>query len=159
MATVMVTANRIEWNRLAGIKLYQSNTMQFTGNSIDHNFGPGIFLHGCRSGTICGNVIRSSSVEIEDDLSTHIYLEDCLGVAVTGNSLWGWFERKEFSLKIAAPYYNFVIKNNRDCTIVGNAIFEGSGRENIRDLGGNENIGISENMASFPDAQLYGLKN
>ena len=158
MATVMVTANRIEWNREAGIKLFEANTMQFTGNSIDHNFGPGIFLKGCKSGTICGNVIRSSAVEREDDESCHLYLEDCLGVAVTGNSLWGWFDRKEFELVKAAPYYNFVLKNNKDCVVATNAIFEGSGRENVRDLGGNENTTIAENRASFPDAKAYGLR-
>ncbi|MFI3206676.1 MAG: glycosyl hydrolase family 28-related protein, partial [Clostridia bacterium] len=79
MATVMVTANRIEWNRDGGVKITESNTMQFTGNSLDHNFGPGIYMDTCISGTISGNVIRSSGMDITDEHSTHIYLKNCLG--------------------------------------------------------------------------------
>ncbi|MFI3237425.1 MAG: glycosyl hydrolase family 28-related protein [Lachnospiraceae bacterium] len=157
MATVMVTANRIEWNREAGVKLTDANTMQFTGNSIDHNFGPGIYLKDCMSGTICGNVIRSSAIDLEDEYSCQVYLEGCVGVSVTGNSLWGWFNRKEYNLTKATPYYNFTIKNNADCIIQGNASYEGCGRENILDLGGNKNTEISNNPASFPDVVKYGL--
>ncbi len=159
MATVMVTANRIEWNRGAGIDLTGANTMQFTGNSIDHNFGAGIYLKGCTSGTICGNVIRSSGIDHEDELSVHIYLEDCLGVSVTGNSLWGWFNRKEYNLTKATPYYNYTLKNNKDCTIVGNASFEACGRQDILDLGGNSNFSIENNNHSLPDVKKYGLTN
>ena len=157
MATVMVTANRIEWNRKAGAHLTASNTMQFTGNSIDHNFGPGIYLHSCTSGTISGNSIRSSGISFENEHSTHIYLEECLGVAVTGNSLWGWFNRKEYDLKLATPYYNYSVKNNKDCTIIANAAYEGCGKDNILDLGGNENCIFNENPASYPDLKKYNL--
>ncbi|MFI3325431.1 MAG: right-handed parallel beta-helix repeat-containing protein [Clostridia bacterium] len=157
MATVMVTANRVEWNKTAGVSIKASNTMQFTGNSIDHNFGPGFYIHSCVSGTISGNVIRSSSVDLENNLSCQIYLEECKGVSVTGNSFWGWYERKEYNLTKVAPYYNFTLKNNRDCVITGNAAYEGCGIQSVLDLGGNVNIDYSNNPSSFPDAEKYGL--
>ncbi len=157
MATVMVTANRIEWNRKGGAHLTQSNTMQFTGNSIDHNFGPGIYLHSCTSGTITGNSIRSSGISFENEFSTHIYVEECLGVSVSGNSLWGWFNRKEYDLTKATPYYNYTVKNNRDCIIQANAAYEGCGKQNVLDLGGNVNCEIFGNPASYPDLQKYNL--
>ena len=157
MATVMVTANRIEWNREAGIKIFDSNTMQFTGNSIDHNFGPGIYMDNLMSGTVSGNVIRSSAIDLEDEYSCQIYMKNCKGVAITGNSLWGWFNRKEYNLTKATPYYNFTIKENVDCTITSNACYEGCGRDNILDLGDNKNMAISDNMASYPDVEVYGL--
>ncbi len=158
MATVMVTANRIEWNRFAGIHLTHSNSMQFTGNSIDHNFGVGIYLYACMSATISGNLLRSSSIDRTDEQSTHIYLEKSLGVSVVGNSFWGWFNRKEHDLTKATPYYNFTLKDNKDCVVSSNAIYEGCGRQSFMDLGGNSNCEYLANPASYPDCAKYGIE-
>lgn len=157
MATVMFTANRVEWNRMAGIHITHANSMQFTGNSIDHNFGPGIYLNSCMSATISGNLFRSSAIDLEDDQSTQVYLEKSLGVSVVGNSFWGWFNRKEHNLTKATPYYNFTIKDNKDCVISGNAIYEGCGRQSLLDLGGNSNCEFFANPASYPDCDFYNL--
>ncbi len=63
-ASVMVTANRVEWNRQGGIVLSGSNSMQITGCSVDHNFGPGIMITQSVGNTISGCMVRSNGAPL-----------------------------------------------------------------------------------------------
>ena len=49
-AAITMTANRIEWNRKAGIEIHAGNSYNITGNYIDRSGGPGIKLVPGRSG-------------------------------------------------------------------------------------------------------------
>lgn len=150
-ASVMLTADRIEWNRKGGILLNDANSMQVTGCSIDHNFGPGIMMTRATANTISGCTLRSNGVDCKGNLSCQIRLENCNGTAVTGNTLWGWFERKEYKEDDVAPFYGMVVEGLTGCVISQNAMYHSSSKEGIRDLGGHEATVLEKNMYVKPD--------
>jgi hypothetical protein len=151
MATVAVTANRIEWNGLGGAVLYDSDTMQFTGCSFDHNFGPSIMLVNCKASTVSGCGLRSSGVDCLDDLSCHVFLENCKGVAVTGNSLWGWYGRPEYAYKAPTPFYGFVLRGLEGCIISNNALYHAGSEMAIKDYDGHRECVIESHSYVKPD--------
>lgn len=149
-ASIMVTANRVEWNREGGILLNGSNSMQITGCSIDHNFGPGIKISNGTSHTITGCKIRSNGVDRVDDNSSQIWIENCNGVAVTGNSIWGWFNRKEWSFKVPSPFYGIIAKDLKGSVISQNAMYHSSSKKGVDDRGGHLGTYIGQNMYVQP---------
>jgi polygalacturonase len=151
MATVAVTANRIEWNGLGGVVLYDSDTMQFTGCSLDHNFGPAVMLVNCKASTISGCGLRSSGVDRQDDLSCHVLLKNCKGVAVTGNSLWGWYGRPEYAYKAPTPFYGFVLQDLEGCVVSNNALYHAGSKMAIKDYGGHRECVIEGRSYVKPD--------
>ncbi|GAA4934432.1 hypothetical protein GCM10023314_03580 [Algibacter agarivorans] len=155
-ASIMVTANRVEWNKTGGIVLSGSNSMQITGCSIDHNFGPGIELKNSTANTITGNVFRSNGVEREDDgdMCSQIILKNCKGTSITGNSLWGWFGRKEAKFSAPYPYYGIIIKDLEGCVISQNAMYHSSSKAGVLDYGGNSNTIISHNAYVQPNIEI-----
>ncbi len=154
-ASVMVTANRIEWNKEGGILLNGSNSMQITGCSIDHNFGPGIKLANGTAHSVTGNTIRSNGAQKQGDLCSQLWIENCNGVSVTGNSLWGWFNRKEGKFDYPFPYYGIIVKNLNGCIISQNAMYHSSSKEGISDRGGNENSIINQNTYVQPKIEEF----
>ena len=150
-ASVTLTANRIEWNSAGGIILKNANSMQINGCSIDHNFGPGIMMNDSTANTITGCMVRTNGVDCEGEMSCQIRLEDCNGTVVTGNTLWGWFDRGEHDYKQADPLYGIIIKNLTGCVISQNALYEGSSVEGIRNHGGHEATVIENNPYVKPD--------
>ena len=156
MATVTVTANRIEWNKIAGVLLYHSDTMQINGCSIDHNFGPSVMLVDCTAVTVTGNLMRSSGADRLDDMSCHMRLVRCKGISASANSLHGWFGRTEHKFIAPTPFYGIVADTLVGSTVTDNAMFESCSKEAIRDYGGHTATLISDNMYTYPD--LTGLK-
>jgi hypothetical protein len=161
MATVSCTANRIEWNGFGGAVLYDSDTMQFTGCSFDHNFGPAVMMKNCKASVVSGCCFRSSGVDHEDDLSCHIMLDSCRGIAVTGNSLWGWYGRPEYPYRVPSPYYGFVLKALEGCVISANALYHAGSKEAIMDYGGHKDCVIDGISYVKPDLSgfKYPVKN
>jgi len=153
-ASIMITANRVEWNRTGGILLAGSNSMQITGCAIDHNFGPGISLKNSVGNTISGCMIRTNGAESEGDLCSQVVLEECQGTSVTGNSLWGWFNRKEGSFEYPFPYYGFVVKNLKGCVISQNSMYHGASKEGVLDYGGHSDTFIGQNMYVKPNLEV-----
>ncbi len=153
-ASVMVTANRVEWNRQGGIILKGSNCMQITGCSIDHNFGPGIQLSNGVAHTITGCMIRSNGAERKGDMCSQIIVEDCRGTSVTGNTLYGWFDRKEGRFDYPYPYYGIIARNLEGCVISQNSLYHSSSKEGVRDDGGHNSTYIGQNMYVKPDIQM-----
>ena len=154
-ASVMVTANRIEWNREGGVLLDGSNSMQITGCSIDHNFGPGIKLTNSIANTITGNMIRSNGAEKKGDFCSQVWIERCKGTSVTGNTLWGWYNRKEGKFDYPYPFYGIIAKDLVGCVISQNAMFHSSSKEGISNRGGNENSIISQNAYVKPKIEEF----
>jgi parallel beta-helix repeat protein len=149
-ASVMVTANRVEWNRQGGIILNGSNSMQITGCSIDHNFGPGIMITNSTANTVSGCMVRSNGVDREGDMCSQILLQDCKGTAVTGNTIWGWFTRREYTDDFSYPYYGIIVKNLEGSVVSQNALYHSSSREGVLDYGGHEGTYIGQNMYVKP---------
>ncbi len=154
-ASVMVTANRIEWNKEGGILLKGSNSMQITGCSIDHNFGPGIRMVNSIGNTITGNMVRSNGAQKQGDWCSQIWLENCKGTSVTGNSLWGWYNRKEGSFTYPFPYYGIIAKDLNGCVISQNAMYHSSSKEGVSDRGGNKNSIITQNAYVKPNIKQF----
>lgn len=153
-ASVMLTACRVEWNRGGGIILNNANSMQINGCSIDHNFGPGIMMTGSTANTVTGCKVRTNGVDCEGEMSCQIRLENCSGTAVTGNTLWGWFDRGEYDYKEADPLYGIIVKNLKGCVIANNAMFESSSLEGILDHGGHQDSVITQNAFVKPDIKV-----
>lgn len=154
-ASIMVTANRVEWNKTGGIVLNGSNSMQITGCSIDHNFGPGIELINSTANTITGNKVRSNGVERQNDgdQCSQIILKNCKGTSVTGNTLWGWFNRKEAKFTVPYPYYGIIIKELEGCVVSQNAMYHSSSKEGVLDYGGHSNSIITQNAYVQPNIE------
>ena len=57
-ATVMFTANRVEWNNGYGLYLPAGDAWNVTGNCFDRNWGAGLCALKMRTTTITGNVFR-----------------------------------------------------------------------------------------------------
>ncbi len=149
-ASVMLTASRIEWNQGGGVMINGANSMQINGCSIDHNFGPGVMMMDSTSNTITGSKIRTNGVDQEGEMSCQIRLEDCRGTVVTGNTLWGWFDRGEHDYNKADPLYGIIVKNLAGSVISQNAMFESSSREGVLDHGGHQDTVIRDNMYVKP---------
>ena len=149
-ASVMVTANRIEWNKKGGISLNKSNSMQITGCAVDHNFGPGLKITNGTAHTISGNLFRSNGVDAKDDACSQIWLENVNGVSVTGNSIWGWYNRKEYKFEFPYPFYGIIAKNLKGGVISSNAMYHSSSKEGVSDRGGNESSIIKDNAYVKP---------
>lgn len=153
-ASVMVTANRVEWNRQGGILLKGSNSMQITGCSIDHNFGPGIQISRSVANTITGCMVRSNGAERQGDLCSQILMEDCRGTSCTGNTIYGWFDRKEGRFDYPYPYYGIIARNLEGCVISQNSMYHSSSKEGVRDDGGHSNTYIGQNMYVKPNIEI-----
>ncbi|MGQ1787603.1 MULTISPECIES: right-handed parallel beta-helix repeat-containing protein [unclassified Saccharicrinis] len=149
-ASVMVTANRIEWNKSGGVYLNGSNSMQITGCAIDHNFGPGIKISNGTAHAVSGNLLRSNGVDAKDDHCSQIWLENINGASVTGNTIWGWYNRKEYKFEYPYPFYGIIAKNLNGCVISQNAMYHSSSKEGVSDRGGNENSIIKDNAYVKP---------
>ena len=88
-ATVMFTANRVEWNRGYGLYLCGGDAWNVTGNSFDRNWGAGLCAVGVSASTFTGNLFRrcgKDSRELsEGERSCQVRMEKCSGIAFTGN--------------------------------------------------------------------------
>ncbi len=94
ICSTMFTANRIEWNKKAGVFIKYGNVLQFNGNFFDRSGGPGLSINtgkspDCDHVTITGNVFnrngsRDSAVGTDEDC--HLYMENMRSVSVVGNS-------------------------------------------------------------------------
>ncbi len=153
-ASVRITANRVEWNRNGGIILSGSNSMQITGCAIDHNFGPGISIKRSVANTVSGCMIRSNGGEQQGDLCSQILLEDCKGTSVTGNTLWGWFDRKEGKFEYPYLFYGIVCKNLSGCVVSQNAMYHAASKEGFLDYGSHSDTYIGQNTFVKPELQI-----
>lgn len=154
-ASVMITANRIEWNKEGGILLNGSNSMQITGCAIDHNFGPGIKLSNSIGNTVSGNMVRSNGAQKQGDKCSQIWIENCKGTSVTGNSIWGWFNRKEGSFTYPFPYYGIIVKNLNGCVVSQNAMYHAASKKGVLDYGGHKETFIEQNAFVKPELEIW----
>ncbi len=142
-ASITMTGNRIEWNRLGGIVIAGGTHYNIVGNYIDRSGGPGIDLQGrpdrpCRIMAISGNVIyRSGKPDwrpLDQHDSCHVRMRDCGGVTCTGNTLN--IGRDDGGKGEWSPNYGMVLQNLWDCVVKDNVMSSGALKELIVDLGG-----------------------
>lgn len=129
-ATVTFTANRVEWNRKAGLHVDGCDAWNVTGNCFDHNWGPGVEIRGLAASTFTGNVFRrcGRGGQVQAAFS------GCKGVSFVGNAFRAGqddFGKGEFS-----PDTGLVVEGLSDCVFSGNTFHEGYLKTMIEDRGG-----------------------
>jgi hypothetical protein len=93
--SMMLTANRIEWNQGGGIVGARAWHWQINGNYIDRSGGPGLWLHrneshGCYDFIITGNVIHRSGRPAwteDESMDCNVWLDSVHNSVFANNSL------------------------------------------------------------------------
>ena len=137
-ATVMFTANRVEWNHGYGLSLCRGDDWNVTGNSFDRNWGAGLCAVGTRAFTVTGNVFRrcgkDSNMLAEGERSCQVRLEDCRGLTMTGNACLAG--RDDRGKGIFTPQVGFIVKGLSYSVISSNTLDCGFMETMIVDQGG-----------------------
>ena len=139
-ATVMFTANRVEWNREYGLYLLGGDTWNVTGNCFDRNWGAAIYVNNIRNATFTGNIFRRNgkdALKLEEGLeeSCSMFIQSCRGISVTGNT--GVVGRDDGGGGEYTPNYAFRLKDNSCSIVTANAFERGYRKGMILDKGGN----------------------
>ena len=148
---VCYTGNRIEWNKEGGIFCDDTQNVNITGNSFDHNYGPAIWFRNSRASAASGNMSRNDGSTRTDDTSCAYLVEDSQGISLTGNTVWAWPHRELSEAGHKAdntPYYGIVARNLTDCVIQSNALHRACSKEVLKDDGGHLRTVISGNVGS-----------
>ena len=150
-ATVMFTANRVEWNRQAGLRICSGDAWNVTGNCFDRNHGPGLEAIGVKASTVTGNVFRrcgaSGAGVAPGEPSCQIRLVKCSGLTVTGNTCQAGVD--DGGKGKCTPQAGFVIKEVSCSAIALNALASGYTEKMVADLGGNgKDLILKDNVGS-----------
>lgn len=136
-ATVMFTANRVEWNRGYGLYLKNGDTWNVTGNCFDRNWGAGLFMNNITAASVTGNVFRrcgkDSAALQEGKNSCQVYMDNCSGVTVTGNSCLAG--RDDGGQGTVTPEVGFLIRKLTNVVISSNVLHRGYNSKSFEDLG------------------------
>ncbi|MGN0852122.1 MAG: right-handed parallel beta-helix repeat-containing protein [Kiritimatiellia bacterium] len=137
-ATVMFTANRVEWNHGYGLLLGGGDDWNVTGNSFDRNWGAGLCAIGTRAVTVTGNVFRrcgkDSNLLAEGEKSCQVRLEGCRGLTMVGNTCLAG--RDDGGKGLYTPQVGFILKNLAYSVVKDNALYHGYMQDMVVDLGG-----------------------
>ena len=137
-ATVMFTANRVEWNRGYGLYLYGGDDWNVTGNSFDRNWGAGLCAEKMGAVTVTGNVFRrcgkDSNQLAEGERSCQVRLDGCRGLAMTGNACQAG--RDDGGKGLYTPQVGFIVKNMAYSVVSANVLNRGFMEQMVVDLGG-----------------------
>ncbi len=136
-ATIMFTANRVEWNQGYGLYLLGGDAWNVTGNCFDRNWGAGLCALKMRTTTVSGNVFRrcgkDSSRLAEAERSCQVRLEECSGLTFVSNVCAAGRDdggRGEYT-----PQFGFLIRKLSYCVVSSNTLFKGYMKEMTADLG------------------------
>jgi hypothetical protein len=136
-ATVMFTANRVEWNQGYGLYLYSGDAWNVTGNCFDRNWGAGLCALKMRTTTVTGNVFRrcgkDSSRLAEGERSCQVRLEECSGLTFVSNTCAAG--RDDGGQGAYTPQFGFLLGKLSHSVIASNTLFKGYLKEMTLDLG------------------------
>ena len=137
-ATVMFTANRVEWNRGYGLNLCGGDAWNVTGNCFDRNWGAGVCALNMRTTTITGNVFRrcgkDSNLLAEGERSCQVRLEACSGLTFVANTCLAG--RDDGGKGAYTPQVGFILRSLNHSVISANTLFHGYMNDMAVDLGG-----------------------
>lgn len=150
-ATVMFTANRVEWNHGYGLLLVQGDDWNVTGNSFDRNWGAGLCCLGTNTVAVTGNVFRrcgkDSNMLAEGECSCQIRLDGCHGLTMTGNTCLAG--RDDGGKGLFTPQVGFLLHSLAYSTITANTLCRGYMKDMVVDLGGHgEGFILKDNVGS-----------
>ncbi|MCQ2431695.1 MAG: right-handed parallel beta-helix repeat-containing protein [Clostridia bacterium] len=162
-ASVTATGNRVEWNRLAGFYLPNSNCCNITGNYFDRSGGPALVL-GTEKGSsmaisVTGNLIYRSGKPYEDADrnplpfedpydNAHIRMTNCQNATITGNTFR--LGRDDNGVGVFSPAFTVVMKNCHHCAVRSNSWGGGCLQEGFVDLGGCHDMTVGDNIG-YPE--------
>lgn len=136
-ATVMFTANRVEWNRGYGLNICAGDAWNVTGNCFDRNGGAGVCAIKMRTTTITGNVFRrcgkDSSQLPEGERSCQVRLEECSGLTFVSNVCAAG--RDDGGKGSVTPQFGLMVRKLSHSVISANSLFRGYLKEMTADLG------------------------
>ena len=136
-ATVMFTANRVEWNQGYGLYLCAGDAWNVTGNCFDRNWGAGVCAIKMRTTTITGNVFRrcgkDSRLLPEGERSCQVRLEECSGLTFVSNTCASG--RDDNAKGTYTPQVGFIVRKLSYSVISSNSLFHGYLKEMTADLG------------------------
>ena len=136
-ATIMFTANRVEWNRGYGLYLMAGDAWNVTGNCFDRNWGAGLCALRMRTTTVTGNVFRRCGKDSnrlqEGERSCQVRLEECSGLTFVSNVCAAG--RDDGGRGAYTPQFGFVVRKLSYSVIASNTLFKGYMKEMTSDLG------------------------
>ena len=136
-ATVMFTANRVEWNQGYGLLLAAGDAWNVTGNCFDRNWGAGVCALKMRTTTLTGNVFRrcgkDSRLLEEGERSCQVRLEECRGLTFVSNVCAAG--RDDGGRGTYTPQFGFLLRKLSCSVIASNTLFQGYTKEMAADLG------------------------
>jgi len=136
-ATIMFTANRVEWNQGYGLYLYAGDAWNVTGNCFDRNWGAGLCALRMRTTTVTGNVFRRCGKDSrqlpEGERSCQVRLEECSGLTFVSNVCAAG--RDDGGKGDYTPQFGFLLRKLSHCVISSNTLFRGYVKEMSADLG------------------------
>lgn len=137
-ATVMFTANRVEWNGGYGLFIHAGDDWNVTGNSFDRNCAAGLYALKASAIAVTGNVFRrcgkDAGLLAEGERSCQVRLEECRGLSMTGNSCLAG--QDDGGKGLFTPQVGFILKGLSHSVITGNALWNGYMEDMLVDLGG-----------------------
>jgi len=155
-ATVMFTANSVEWNGEYGLYLIgdaenQGKAWNVTGNCFDRNGGAAIFANGISDSTFTGNAFlrngrNAANLTEGTPESCHVLIQACKGITVTGNT--GVAGRDDDGQGALTPNNAFRLENNVCCIVTANTFSEGYLNDMVLNKGGNQDVEIINNIGS-----------
>ena len=140
VASLTITSNRIEWNKLGGFKFSFGDSINITSNFFDRG-DEGISLKNMSLVTITSNIFRRP-------LNAHLLIENSKNITVTSNT--SRVGRNDDGGGILGPKYGFIIRNNDYCIISNNTLKEGALKE-LLVLENNTNSIIENNIGTLTD--------
>ncbi|HZR16168.1 MAG TPA: right-handed parallel beta-helix repeat-containing protein [Verrucomicrobiae bacterium] len=154
-ATIMFTANRVEWNKGYGLYFQAGDAWNVTGNCFDRNGGAGLCALKMRTATITGNVFRrcgkDSSALPEGERSCQVRLEECSGLTFVSNV--GAAGRDDGGRGQYSPQFGLLVRKLSHSVISANSFFQGYLKEMTADLGEHgpeyvfaNNVGSARNL-------------
>ncbi len=136
-ATVMFTANRVEWNRGYGLFLCGGDAWNVTGNCFDRNWGAGLCAMKMNTATVTGNVFRrcgkDSNLLAEGERSCQVRLEECRGLTFVSNVCLAG--RDDGGKGAYTPQVGFLLRKLSYSVVANNTLYRGFMNELSADLG------------------------
>ena len=105
VASLSITSNRIEWNKLGGFNFSFGDSINITSNFFDRG-DEGIILNNMSLVTITSNIFRRP-------ITNHLRIENSKNITVTSNT--SRVGRNDGGGGILGPKYGFIISISRFC--------------------------------------------
>ncbi len=151
-ATVMFTANRVEWNKGYGLFIHAGDDWNVTGNSFDRNYGAGLYALKAKAVAVTGNVFRrcgKDSAQLDPgERSCQVKLEECDGLSMTGNSCLAG--QDDGGGGLFTPQVGIILRKLSHSVIMGNALWHGYMEDMVVDLGGHGKDFIMKDNVGCP---------